>query len=673
VIPLIGGGALLVGLSFFLGGAPGVAQLVIYAAATLPGWPIGFFAFGRRHAAGWIAGALLGYALTCLALAVAMHLGARNAGGFLLAWAVLNALTWSLTRLRAGPAVVLPSWTRRDTTALLCALVIVPLLVVPVFRNVGAVDTEGNRHYRAYFTADFAWHVALTGELGRFTLPPTNPYLASQPLHYYWSYFIVPSVSAGLIQPRVPHGAEPILLVNAMCAGLGFVAALFLVTWAMVPRSWAAAGAVTLAILAGSVEGSWVLWSLWKTGGPLVAVTNLNIDAITMWRLQGLTVDGLQRSLWYVPQHAAACALGLIAIVIAATSPARMTVKATTVAGVSLGLAVTFSPFLGGTMALVYGLGVVLVRLETPAALLRSVLVQVLAVGLTGAGIAWVVGNGMVEGADGAVNFGFYGHARRAPLLTILATLGPLLVPAMLAFPLVIRTPRLRAAAAGLAIALPAFFLIRVAGDPVWVGWRAGQIMLVTLPALAAATLAWLSDQRHGRWLAGAIFGALFLVGLPTVVIDAYNAQDISNRRMGPGFRWTVTLTPDQQSALEWVRTHTPADAVVQVDPVIRGRETWTLIPTFAQRRMAAGLPISLLATPAYELGSDQAHAIFASEDAGKAWELANQLDIDFLYLDMAEREALPPRAIAKFWDAPEHFRLVFERGSAAVFAVAQR
>ena len=39
MILLIGGSALLAGLSFYLGGVPGVAQLVIYAAATLPGWP----------------------------------------------------------------------------------------------------------------------------------------------------------------------------------------------------------------------------------------------------------------------------------------------------------------------------------------------------------------------------------------------------------------------------------------------------------------------------------------------------------------------------------------------------------------------------------------------------------------------------------------------------------
>ena len=63
-------GALVAILAFVLGGWPGVAHVLVYVAATIPGWPIGFRTFGRRHAAGWVAGSLLGYAITCLTLAV---------------------------------------------------------------------------------------------------------------------------------------------------------------------------------------------------------------------------------------------------------------------------------------------------------------------------------------------------------------------------------------------------------------------------------------------------------------------------------------------------------------------------------------------------------------------------------------------------------------------------
>jgi hypothetical protein len=673
-MPFLAFGALMAALSYLLGGFAGLAQAVIYVAATAPGWPLGWAAFGRRHPAGWVAGALMGYALTCLTFALVIRAGAASPVGFLAAWAALCGLTWGVAGRRPDPLVPLAGWTRRDTAALLAVALLVPLLTVPVFRNVGAVDAAGVRHYRAYFTADFVWHEALAAELGRFEVPPRNPYLASEPLHYYWSYFLVPAVSAALLRPGAPYGPEPILLVNAMWAGLGLVAMLFIATWAMVPRAWAAAAAVTIAVVAASAEGAWILWGLFNTGGSVATVTDLNIDAITMWRLRGLTVDGLPRSLWYVPQHAGACAMGLIALVIGARAPARMMLGETATAGLALALAITFSPFPGGVIAVVYGLGVIAVRLGSGLRdLVRTTLLQGVAAAIAAAGIAWVVANGMIEGAGGAVQFGLLGNARRAPLQTILLALGPLLLPGLAGLLFVRGARQLRAAAAGLLVALPAFFFVSVAHDPVWAGWRAGQIMLVTLPPLVAATFAWIADRADGRENAVAAFLALLAVGAPTTVIDAYNAQDISNDRMGPGFRWTVTLDPDQQAALSWIRTSTPPDAVVQADPIVRGRDTWTLVPTFAQRRSAAGLPISLLFTQAYQDRSDAVHFVFGSEDPARAWQAARYLGIDYLYLDDTERRALPPAATAKFDAAPERFRRVFASGRAAVYAVARR
>ena len=49
------------------------------------------------------------------------------------------------------------------------------------------------RYYRAYFTADFVWHMALTAEMARFEMPPRNPYMADRGLNYYWTYFLVPA------------------------------------------------------------------------------------------------------------------------------------------------------------------------------------------------------------------------------------------------------------------------------------------------------------------------------------------------------------------------------------------------------------------------------------------------------------------------------------------------
>ena len=82
------------------------------------------------------------------------------------------------------------------TRALCLVLFLVPALMGPPYRNLGARDASGTRYYRAYFTADFVWHTALAAELGKYSMPPRNPYLAPQPVHYYWTYFLWPAVVA---------------------------------------------------------------------------------------------------------------------------------------------------------------------------------------------------------------------------------------------------------------------------------------------------------------------------------------------------------------------------------------------------------------------------------------------------------------------------------------------
>ena len=71
-------------------------------------------------------------------------------------------------------------------------------LATPPFARIGTADARGDRVDRAYFTADFVWHTALAAELGKFTMPPRNPYLASQAIHYYWGYFLMPATVAQL-------------------------------------------------------------------------------------------------------------------------------------------------------------------------------------------------------------------------------------------------------------------------------------------------------------------------------------------------------------------------------------------------------------------------------------------------------------------------------------------
>ena len=67
------------------------------------------------------------------------------------------------------------------------------------------------------------------------------------------------------------------------------------------------------------------------------------------------------------------------------------------------------------------------------------------------------------------------------------------------------------------------------------------------------------------------------------------------------------------------MRRATPALAIVQAEPIVRGRDQWSLIPSFAERRMSAGLPISLLPTPEYMARAARVREIFRSRSIDDA------------------------------------------------------
>jgi uncharacterized membrane protein len=104
------------------------------------------------------------------------------------------------------------------------------------------------------------------------------------------------------------------------------------------------------------------------------------------------------------------------------------------------------------------------------------------------------------------------------------------------------------------------------------------------------------------------------------------------------------------------------------MEPNVRGRETWTLIPTFAERRMATGTALALLPVAEYDERNALVKQIYASDDAALAWGAAKRLGIDYLYVDATERDAYP--AVAKFDHSPGYFTAVFKNAEAAVYSV---
>jgi hypothetical protein len=451
--------------------------------------------------------------------------------------------------------------------------------------------------------------------------------------------------------------------------GLLLMSAVFLGAWAAVGSPVPVGAATMLALVASSAEGLYETWKLWSAGRALSALRDWNIDAVTAWPpFAGHRIDGLQRCLWYVPQHSMAYGLGLIAIAVAAAAGSTSSTGAIVLTGVVLGCSVAFNPLVGGIFALAYGIAVIADALRRPGAI-QAIARHAIAVVPVAAAIGWCYAGQMIEGAGNALQFGFLGASRQSPLTTLLLSLGPILVIGLAGL-LPSRTVsfgRIVPALTLMLLALALMYFVRLSVDTAWVAFRAGQLTIVALAVLAARFIAAGWDSGRRAPIVAAILLCL-AAGLPTTAIDEYNARDIHNLSMGPGFPWTVVITPQQQRAFAWIRGNTPPDAIVQMEPNIRGRATWSLIPSFAQRRMTAGIPISLMEVPEFHERSDRVRTIYQSPNANEASQVARALRIDYLYVDDVERRAYP--AVAKFDASPAQFERVFDDSGVSIYRV---
>ncbi|MGH9373489.1 MAG: hypothetical protein ACRD15_18365, partial [Vicinamibacterales bacterium] len=343
--------AVAMGLALWLAaGLIGLLYSLLFAAACAPGIPLGIALFGRRHPAAWVTGALLGYGLTQLALWAVIAGGVSTRVVFVFAWLLVSIGAIGINRLiTVRPVIASNPWGPTDVRALLLVLLLVPVLMGITYRNLGREDAQGNRYYRAYFTADFLWHSALAYELGKFSLPPRNPYLAPRTMNYYWTYFLLPATAAQLAPGVVPQAGDvqQHLKANAILAGLLMMAVLFVLVRSAASSNAGAATAVALAVLAASAEGLYAIIDLVSRGRPLATLLDTNVDAITAWSFGGLRIDNIPRSLWYTPQHTTSIALGLVGLTIAMLAGAFARPWAIAGAGLALGLATTMNPLLG--------------------------------------------------------------------------------------------------------------------------------------------------------------------------------------------------------------------------------------------------------------------------------------------------------------------------------------
>jgi hypothetical protein len=614
-----------------------------------------------------LVGPVWGFAATSLVLLALWIAGVRAT--FVLALAPLGAAVLVFPCRWLQGALVAPVYDRRDVTALLLVLLIVPAVVARPYARVGEMRPEG-KAYRAYFIADFEWAMAVAEEVSKGEVPPKNPFLAGDHLHYYW----LASLASAIEHRAAPDVAiEPLLLTNALLLDLGFMAFFYAFVRQFVRSPAAAAIGCVFAVLFTSFEGAQQIYVFWQRGLPMDGLRDLNIDGISNWKFGSLKVDGLQRLLLYQPHHATSWGLSLSALIVLLQARDASRTAINLLAGILLAVGLLVSSFI----ALMVGSAVALYQ---AASLLmhrrwRALVLGGLAAGLP-VGLA-VLASSLLEYVDRSAGpIMSVGHlnplAATNTATGIALSFGPILIAAAGGAWIAGRQRLTEFAAIAVLVAVGFgfyFFVDVVDHQHAYVGWRAGHLLFIAMAPLVGVL--WEEAGKRGGATRAAVvagLGLLAVTAAPTTAIDLYNSQDTANQHQGPGFKWTEILSPGEVEALAWLKANTPESAVVQVDPV-RPSGTWAYMPGFGARRMAAGMPISMIPLRKYREASDRMRKVFQATDPAVIRQQAAAFGIEYFYIGPAERAAYP--AIARLLDAaPQWFAPVFHNDAVTIYRV---
>jgi hypothetical protein len=605
-----------------------------------PGLPI-----ARRWFSGiesWLVGAALGFLSSSLAASLLHRLQLASPLAVLATPTVLFLVATVIAphielRVRAGE----PERGER-LWAIATAFIVLAIVAIP-FLKVGATTPSGIA-FRAYFSADLMTHLSVVAELQKGGFPLVNPFYAGSSLGYYWLFFTFPAAFGALA------GNQATLLSVYLTGGVLFGALLFAVMRRVGLPSSRAFIATAIALTAASYEGLLAL----LRHEPF---TDINVDALARWAFQWTSLDGLHRSLLYTPQHLFSYSLLLVLLLLVIRrEPSDRTTA-------------VFSGSLLGGMA---GTSIVTAMLAGPW--LVWVLFWRRRNWRSFLGLAFWTTSSALALLVWFVLLGYFGEAGSA--LTFRVPAWPELVSVLGldagALFLLAASRRGRRSSlewevmllAGLALVAVLFLDLR-GYEGVWMAWRAGSVLLLSLAILAAAAL------RTGL---RPLHGIIVVPALLTVVLDVHNAQDIGNRRMSAGnFRWTTTVSADEWQALRFLREETAEDAVVQWDVRARDLGEWAIIPALAERRMAVGFPIFLLDLRKYRV-RERRHVtpIFASGDAERAHREAVDLGIDYLFIGRAEVNARGAR-LRPLFESPHRFRKVFQNAEVTLLEVLPR
>lgn len=543
------------------------------------------------------------------------------------------------------------NFSQSDLWLIVIIVLLALSVALPPLINIGYKHPEGY-YYRAYFNSDYLKHVAVTAHLAHSRIPPDNPYLKSDDsLHYYWFYYVFPASIRGLGVSGVE--TLDILRVLNIWGIVIFCLLLYGLCRYFTEYRLAAFLAVFCGLFAHSYEGLYFVRLLKQMSLPILEnIGRYNVDGMTRWFYGHPQIDCLYRTLIFTPQHLftlmlfCLSLLGLHDLYVRKNRPAA---KNLWFLGLLAGMSFGFSSFISLVVCLWICLVIAFTSLVKRD--FRNAVHVYSALVISGLSMLAL---GIVSRQNESLLFLPQIRVMRKLPTVLFYNYGPLL----LVFPLGLlhgfyKKYRLLTLKLLVLLALSMFLILfmQIKNFPTDMGIKVGLIVSMVLVLFTAIGLSF--SYKYLRFLTYLLMIPIILPAVLTVFLDAYNSSQVTNVKFGS------LVSNEDMLASVWIRDNLPVNERIQTDPFERS-ESFSLIPTFAERRTAAGdkmhARIFLSDADLFDQLDDAVGAMFKTRDPVKVADLMDKLGIDHILIGDIER-ALYPGVYETFSNFITHYR----------------
>ncbi len=413
--------------------------------------------------------------------------------------------------------------------------------------GVGGLTAKGYA-FVPYFAWDFFNHISVCAEVSR-QMPPQNSYFAGQPLHYYWFFHVWPAALVNL----AGVSAREAFVLSLPGTALLFVGALTGLIWSYEPAIRPRYLALGLGLFAYSYIGA-----------LYVAKTAASFLFESMSRYVNVDYSFISHS-WFrdfLYEPHAATALSLLALVIYLNNRPFSPISSL-LAGLFLGTVAVTDIVVGMCSLAWFGTKSLWPFLRDSKAHGHILLSSSATLAVIAGGFALQV----FPPGSGVLRPGLHPAIKYGPIY-LLIDLGPQFLFGAAGLYLCIRRgldTRFQSMTLLLALSLALAFFVTVDIEPNHMIRKAIKVVELALLVFAAPACSRLLDLPARHWLRGA--GALaILAGFITLCTDVYQYIDLEAERRP----MTHYLSPEKMEVLNWIRTHTPNDAAVQLLDEVR-------------------------------------------------------------------------------------------------------